>query len=424
MPTSFQPRTTWQDLRVRLGVIPIWTIAIATVLAVGPQTASASDTATRWDSFSESSGCGEPFTRTPVGSTKGSLSDSEAILGPFGTYFGRSVAEVRSHLRDWTVPNSGGHSVRVHEEMLPALQEVGAALRTHAAEGRVYEISSAHAFIPRTIGGSYRISRHAMGLAIDLNPVQNPYRGDNVLISDMPKWFVDAWRDAGFCWGGDWLGSKDPMHFSWKGPDSTAGSDSLEPDPPDTSKTPFGEPVATHETEFGPVMSRYEIAIADANSNGTSDVVGLRSHPEGSVMDIALSSLGFGYCSIGRWFIPDESVAEADHVVMADVDGDSGQDLVALSSSGDSVVATTATRRQRYKDPTQSKVGASVDAIAFTGADFDGDHHADLWEVTPDGDIRIWGGPSFTQILEESTLPAGAPSKIAAGDRDGGNTPE
>ena len=67
------------------------------------------------------------------------------------------------------------------------------------------------------------LSFHAVGAAIDINSITNPYRGDNVLVTDMPEWFVKAWTDAGWCWGGDWQTIKDPMHFSWQGPLYTPG---------------------------------------------------------------------------------------------------------------------------------------------------------------------------------------------------------
>jgi hypothetical protein len=31
----------------------------------------------------------------------------------------------------------------------------------------------------------------------------------------MPPEFVQAFKDAGFDWGGDWAEHPDPMHFEW-----------------------------------------------------------------------------------------------------------------------------------------------------------------------------------------------------------------
>ena len=182
-----------------------WALSLlVVVLAVAsiPEVAVGSDTITRWDSFSESSTCGAPYTRTPYVSRRGWLSDSERILGPFGTYFGRSIEEVRSDLTWWTVPLSGGRRVLVNRAMLPDLKQVADTLSAEAAKSRIYWITWVAAFSPRTISGSYQLSRHALGLAIDINPARNPYRADNRLITNMPDWFVDAWREAGFCWGG------------------------------------------------------------------------------------------------------------------------------------------------------------------------------------------------------------------------------
>lgn len=78
-----------------------------------------------------------------------------------------------------------------------------------------------------TRAGSW--SQHAFGLAIDVNPVQNPYvdgplviplngtRGEatgRIVASDVA---VRAMRDAGMSWGGNFRSLKDYMHFSATG---------------------------------------------------------------------------------------------------------------------------------------------------------------------------------------------------------------
>lgn len=77
----------------------------------------------------------------------------------------------------------------------------------------------------RCVGGTDRLSRHAYGLAIDINPVQNPYcTGESVspegalhdplvpgtLYNGHPV--VELFRLLGWRWGGDWS-EKDYQHF-------------------------------------------------------------------------------------------------------------------------------------------------------------------------------------------------------------------
>ncbi|MFV1961920.1 MAG: M15 family metallopeptidase, partial [Acidimicrobiia bacterium] len=399
-------------------------VLVAGVLA-NPITAMGSETSTRWDSFSESSGCGEPFTGTPFVSKQGILAESEPILGPFGTYFGRSIADVRSSLVTWVVPGSGGRTVKVHQAMAPALNQVAATLAAEASNGRVYQVTSVAGFVARTIRGSYQLSRHGLGLSIDINPAQNPYRADNRLITNMPGWFVDAWRSAGFCWGGDWEDAKDPMHFSWIGPGAEGSpGPGISPRAPRTSVAPFGGPSASHATPFGPVMSRYSFSIVDGTGNGAPDVVGLRSHPDGAVIDIARGIGGYGGSSIARWFVPDSTVQGAQHIVFGDVDGDSGQDLIALLPLDGSLNAFVATRRAEFQTTTVRFTGLKTDAVSVTAADFDGDRLADLWEATSDGRLKVWRGPSWSELISDEPLPAGVPVRIVAADRDGGDTPE
>jgi hypothetical protein len=76
-------------------------------------------------------------------------------------------------------------------------------------------------------------SNHAYGLAIDLNPVENPYVGcgqtrDPTAVSYMNRArvrpgmvtpaVIRAFASIGWGWGGAWAGAtKDYMHFSWNG---------------------------------------------------------------------------------------------------------------------------------------------------------------------------------------------------------------
>ncbi len=86
----------------------------------------------------------------------------------------------------------------------------------------------------RYIAGTTKLSKHSLGLAIDINPLYNPYvRGsgeDQIIDPIEAKEYVDRSRDFpykidkddlcynlfiehGFTWGGDWSSLKDYQHF-------------------------------------------------------------------------------------------------------------------------------------------------------------------------------------------------------------------
>ena len=86
----------------------------------------------------------------------------------------------------------------------------------------------------RPIKGTSTWSQHTYGLAIDLNPVQNPYVNGSDVIPNVGKPYVNrknerpgmilakgpvvrAFRDIGWEWGGNWNSVKDYMHFSKTG---------------------------------------------------------------------------------------------------------------------------------------------------------------------------------------------------------------
>ena len=88
------------------------------------------------------------------------------------------------------------------------------------------EANNTSAFNYRKITGGTKLSMHALGRAIDINPMQNPYiRGEIVLPPDAkynPKApgtltkdhvVVKAFLKLGWEWGGDWTTRKDYQHF-------------------------------------------------------------------------------------------------------------------------------------------------------------------------------------------------------------------
>ncbi len=88
------------------------------------------------------------------------------------------------------------------------------------------ELNNSSGFNYRHIQGSNKLSCHAFGLAIDLNPMQNPYQkgglsqpasgvyneeAQGTLLPDHP--FVIFLKQRGWEWGGDWVSCKDWQHF-------------------------------------------------------------------------------------------------------------------------------------------------------------------------------------------------------------------
>jgi D-alanyl-D-alanine carboxypeptidase len=91
------------------------------------------------------------------------------------------------------------------------------------------------AFNCRFVAGTSRWSMHAYGLAIDINPIENPYVAGDHVSPPAGRPFADRSRDAkgmvhdgdevvrafaaiGWEWGGDWSGGvRDYQHFSVNG---------------------------------------------------------------------------------------------------------------------------------------------------------------------------------------------------------------
>ena len=87
------------------------------------------------------------------------------------------------------------------------------------------------AFVCRTARGQTRWSAHAYGLAIDVDPFQNPYRRGDLVLPELASAYLDradrrpgmilpggpvttAFAAVGWTWGGTFRSPKDLMHFS------------------------------------------------------------------------------------------------------------------------------------------------------------------------------------------------------------------
>ena len=90
------------------------------------------------------------------------------------------------------------------------------------------------AFACRPARGSTRPSAHAEGLALDLNPFQNPYKRGDLVLPELASAYLDrtnrrpgmlydgevavkAFASIGWSWGGRWTNPLDTMHFTATG---------------------------------------------------------------------------------------------------------------------------------------------------------------------------------------------------------------
>ena len=87
----------------------------------------------------------------------------------------------------------------------------------------------------RVVAGTDLLSQHALGLAIDINPVENPWRRPDRILPEAGAAFADradlrpgmivrpgpvtaALDELGWEWGGDWIHAFDDHHVVWSRP--------------------------------------------------------------------------------------------------------------------------------------------------------------------------------------------------------------
>jgi hypothetical protein len=315
----------FRRLPVVIAMITLAAVATTPALAIGGEGES-------WPSFNESDGCGSPWSIGPNAETMGHLEPDTLLRGPQAAYFGRTVRQVADSLVPWQVPMSDGEVLRVHRTTLPALQKVAASLTQVATRGWVYDISSREAFgyTSRTVGGRYRVSQHSFGNAVDVNLWSNPST-EGPLVTDMPAWFVRAWTDAGFCWGGDWIDQSDAMHFSWRGP-SFGSRDGRLPEayPPLTEADDFSRVMYRQVVSLPPASGRIDL-LMDADGDSVLDVVSLVDRGGPSVLEFAPARAGYASCGKERIVIPEGATGSA--VIPGDWNADGTMDLWVIENT-------------------------------------------------------------------------------------------
>ncbi len=378
-----------------------------------------------WPSFNESDGCGSPWAIGPNAETTGSLPDSTILRGPQAGYFGRTIDQVRQSLVPWHVPMSDGEVLFVHRRLLSALSGVAAKLESADRIGRFYDVIGAEtfAFVPRTVGGKFRVSQHAFGNAIDINSLSNPAR-QHELITDMPRWFVDAWSSAGFCWGGRWVDIKDPMHFNWRGPAFTEGIVRLPRQyPPLTSPEDFSRQIFSQEVPNTSSRARFEI-LMDVDGDGAIDVATISDLGAASVIEVATARSGYRPCGTMRYRSLPPITGSA--VFPGDWDRDGMQDLWAV----DDTDGLRVTARLRTSD---FRVAETVEIAAAPGDRYmAADHNLDGWsdlyilrETASGWDVEVRSGEDrFATVLAAGSIEASSSALFTAIDRNLDQVPD
>ena len=380
-------------------------LIIAPAIALATASSPAGDAT---PNFVESTTCGPYGTLGPSSAT---TRIDERIYGPFADFFGRSRIEVFSSTVLWTEPS--GWTFRVHGRTKPALDTVSQNIY---ASGSWYQVGTGSgAWNWRNVAARRGMSHHAVGNAVDVNPRANPYT-EGALITNMPSRWVNAWKSAGFCWGGDWRWNKDTMHFSWGGPAVHAGKTArLAPYSPLTGQANF-----TQRVLEAPIATRSDAALyamSDKRRDGADDLYALFESDGRWQLQVAGAASRFGVVGVRR-----TTAAPAGGIpVFADATGDGRADLWRFNTSG-TIAADVYTDVSRHASPFQITTGATWSADAEIGlAVFDSaDWLPDLYVIRRDsGRIEIYSSASgYKSLIYISTLgvPIGS-DKVVLADR-------
>ena len=97
-----------------------------------------------------------------------------------------------------------------HRKLAGVFADVFAKIEAHGLQEKIKAFGGCFSFRQQRTGS--KLSAHAWGVAVDLNPETN-VQGT---AGDMDAGVIEIFRAAGFEWGGDWSAKvRDPMHFQF-----------------------------------------------------------------------------------------------------------------------------------------------------------------------------------------------------------------
>jgi hypothetical protein len=393
--------------------IVVWAALVILAGNLFTSPSSASDAGVSLANFSESRGCdpGIAGPQRPHVASSGTMSVNDQIRGPWADMFGRTYYQVRDSLEWWRIPGTS-KSIRVHERVLPALEQAATNLNSYVLDGAYYNVYSATAWVWRTVGGRTQISEHALGTAFDINPQSNPYSADNYLRTNLPDWFVSSFTDAGFCWGGDWVDVKDAMHFSWSGPGATPNYPGRPvPYPPVTSATNYRGSVISFVASLSAIAGTNVVA-SDVTGDGAPDVVQLS--PSGRIE--AAGAVG----DYGVVALRDYTGTGSEDATLGDYDQDGRPDVWVPDRTAGTIRFDVWTSESDYEEAVSITSAAPSGSTRFMLGYYDDDFLPDVY-VEDQGEFKVYGSVGeYASVTAVIAMPLGVDAAwhFATGDYD------
>jgi hypothetical protein len=101
-------------------------------------------------------------------------------------------------------------AITCHKLLGSIFANVFSQIQSSGLQNKITSFGGCFSFRPQRTGT--KLSTHAWGIAIDLNPETN----QQGTAGDMDPAVIGIFRGAGFKWGGDWTGkTRDAMHFQF-----------------------------------------------------------------------------------------------------------------------------------------------------------------------------------------------------------------